>query len=68
MADDLKRVVDWKCHLIDGPDYCALWHTAEGWLLKARSSESFTGLCLVRRGCFGSFRSHALLSHEDLRT
>jgi len=34
MADDLKRVVVWKSLLIDGTDYCALWHTAEGWLLK----------------------------------
>jgi hypothetical protein len=34
MADDLKRAVAWKNLLIDGTDYCALWHTAEGWLLK----------------------------------
>ncbi len=34
MADDLKRVVVWKSLLINGTDYCALWHTAEGWLLK----------------------------------
>jgi uncharacterized protein len=34
MADDLKRVVVWKNLLIDGTDYCGLWHTAEGWLLK----------------------------------
>jgi uncharacterized protein len=34
MADDLKRVVAWKNLLINGADYCALWHTAEGWLLK----------------------------------
>ncbi len=34
MADDLKRVVAWKNLLINGTDYCALWHTAEGWLLK----------------------------------
>jgi hypothetical protein len=34
MADDLKRVVAWKSLLINGTDYCALWHTAEGWLLK----------------------------------
>jgi uncharacterized protein len=24
----------WKNLLINGTDYCALWHTAEGWLLK----------------------------------
>ncbi len=34
MADDLKRVVAWKSLLINGTDYCALWHTAEGWLLR----------------------------------
>jgi hypothetical protein len=34
MADDLKRVVVWKALLIDGRDYCGLWRTAEGWLLK----------------------------------
>jgi len=34
MEDDLKRTVVWKNLLIDGRDYCGLWHTAEGWLLK----------------------------------
>ena len=34
MADDLKRVVVWKNLLINGTDYCGLWHTAEGWLVK----------------------------------
>jgi uncharacterized protein len=34
MGDDLERVVAWKSLLINGTDYCALWHTAEGWLLK----------------------------------
>ena len=34
MADDLKRAVVWKNLLLDGRDYCALWHTAEGWLLR----------------------------------
>ncbi len=34
MVDDLKRVVVWKNLLFNGTDYCALWHTAEGWLLK----------------------------------
>jgi uncharacterized protein len=34
MADDLKRTVVWKSLLIDGRDYCGLWRTAEGWLLK----------------------------------
>jgi hypothetical protein len=33
-TDELQRVVVWKNLLIDGRDYCALWHTAEGWLLK----------------------------------
>jgi len=34
MADDLNRVVVWKNLLINGTEYCGLWHTAEGWLLK----------------------------------
>ena len=34
MTGDLKRVVVWKNLLLNGVDYCALWHTAEGWLLK----------------------------------
>lgn len=34
MADDLKRVVVWRNLLLNGEDYCALWHTAEGWLVK----------------------------------
>ncbi len=34
MSDDLKRTVVWKNLLLDGRDYCGLWHTAEGWLLK----------------------------------
>jgi uncharacterized protein len=34
MADELIRTVVWKSRLIDGADYCSLWHTAEGWLLK----------------------------------
>jgi uncharacterized protein len=34
MADELKRVVVWKNLLLDGTDYCALSHTADGWLLK----------------------------------
>jgi hypothetical protein len=34
MADDLKRVVVWRNLLLNGTDYCALWHTTEGWLVK----------------------------------
>ncbi len=34
MTDELKRAVVWKSLLIDGTDYCGLWHTAEGWMLK----------------------------------
>jgi hypothetical protein len=32
MSGQLERVVAWKNLLISGTDYCALWHTAEGWL------------------------------------
>jgi hypothetical protein len=41
MADDLKRVVAWKSLLINGTDYCALWHTAEGWLLRPIYAATF---------------------------
>jgi uncharacterized protein len=34
MADELKRAVVWQNLLLDGRDYCGLWHTTEGWLLK----------------------------------
>ena len=34
MTGDLKRVVVWKNLLLNGVDYCGLWRTAEGWLLK----------------------------------
>jgi len=34
VADELKRAVVWKNLLLDGRDYCGLWHTAEGWLLR----------------------------------
>ena len=34
MADSLERVVVWKSLLINGTDHCAVWHTAEGWLLR----------------------------------
>ena len=34
MVDDLKRVVVWRNLLLNGTDYCGLWRTVEGWLLK----------------------------------
>jgi len=34
MVDDLKRAVVWKNLLLNGTDYCAFSHTADGWLLK----------------------------------
>jgi hypothetical protein len=34
MPDDLKCTVAWKSLSGNGTEYCALWHTAEGWLLK----------------------------------
>jgi uncharacterized protein len=34
MPDDLKRAIVWRNLLLDGTDYCTLWHTADGWLLK----------------------------------
>ncbi|MBV8051476.1 MAG: putative glycolipid-binding domain-containing protein [Acidobacteriaceae bacterium] len=34
MTDGLIRVVVWRNLLLKGTDYCALWRTKEGWLLK----------------------------------
>jgi uncharacterized protein len=38
MPDHLERVVAWKSLLINGTEYCALWHTDEGWLLKGTAA------------------------------
>jgi hypothetical protein len=40
MVDEFKRVVVWKNLLLNGRDYCCLWHTAEGWLLKGHRRRS----------------------------
>jgi uncharacterized protein len=34
MTDDFKRAVIWKNLVLTGTDYCSLWHTPEGWLMK----------------------------------
>lgn len=34
MSDELMHAVVWKNLLLDGRDYCSLWRTAEGWMLK----------------------------------
>jgi uncharacterized protein len=34
MADDLVCSVVWKNLLLNGVDYCALWQTAKGWVLR----------------------------------
>lgn len=34
MADELERVVVWKNLPLDGRDYCGLWRTGDGWVLK----------------------------------
>ena len=31
---ELRRAVTWKSLLINGTEYCSLWHSIEGWLLK----------------------------------
>jgi uncharacterized protein len=54
MADDLKRVVAWKNLPINGRDYCALWHTAEGWLLKG----TVVGVLKDRRPMLASYEIH----------
>jgi hypothetical protein len=54
MADDLKRVVVWKSLLIDGRDYCGLWRTAEGWLLKGTAD----GVLKDQRPMLASYEVH----------
>jgi hypothetical protein len=54
LADDLKRVVVWKNLLLDGRDYCALWHTADGWLLKG----TVVGLLEDRSPALANYEIH----------
>jgi hypothetical protein len=54
MADDLKRAVVWNNLLIDGRDYCGLWHTAEGWLLKG----TVVGVLKDQRPILASYEIH----------
>lgn len=54
MADDLKRVVVWRNLLLKGTDYCALWHTAEGWLLKG----TVVGRLQDRRPMLANYEIH----------
>ena len=63
LANELKRVVVWKSLLIDGRDYCALWHTAEGWLLKG----TVAGVLKDQRPMLASYEIHCdenWLSHR----
>jgi len=54
MSDDLKRAVVWKNLLLNGADYCALWHTAEGWLLKG----SLVGILEDHRPVLANYEVH----------
>jgi len=54
MADDLKRAVAWKSLLLNGTDYCALWHTAEGWLLKG----TVVGVLQEQRPMLANYEIH----------
>ena len=54
MADDLKRAVVWNNLLIDGRDYCGLWRTAEGWLLKG----TVVGVLKDQRPMLASYEIH----------
>ena len=54
MADDPKRVVVWNNLLIDGRDYCGLWHTAEGRLLKG----TVVGVLKDQRPLLASYEIH----------
>jgi len=54
MQDDLKRVVVWKNLVLNGTDYCALWHTPEGWLLKG----TVLGVLEDRRPILATYEVH----------
>jgi|SRR5580658_1248938 hypothetical protein len=43
MAVDRMRAVVWKNLLLNGTDYCALWRTPEGWLLKGTAISALKG-------------------------
>jgi len=54
MQNDLKRVVVWKNLLLNGTDYCTLWHTPEGWLLKG----TVLGVLEDRRPILATYEVH----------
>jgi uncharacterized protein len=54
MADEWKRAVVWKNLLIPGTDYCSLWHTPEGWLLKG----TVTGAINEQTPMLGNYAIH----------
>jgi len=54
MVDEFKRVVVWKNLLLNGRDYCCLWHTAEGWLLKG----TVVGVLKDQRPMLASYEIH----------
>jgi uncharacterized protein len=54
MADTLKRAVAWKNLLLDGTDYCALWQTTEGWMLKG----TVTGVLKDQRPVVANYEIH----------
>ena len=54
MVDEFKRAVVWKNLLLNGRDYCCLWHTAEGWLLKG----TVVGVLKDQRPMLASYEIH----------
>jgi uncharacterized protein len=54
MTDDFKRAIVWKNLILNGTDYCSLWHTAEGWLLKG----TVTGVLQGERPILASYEIH----------
>lgn len=54
MADEFKRAVVWKNLLLNGTDYCALWRTAEGWLLKG----TMAGVIKDQRPILAAYEVH----------
>jgi len=54
MADDSVRVVAWENLRLNGTEYCALWHSAEDWLLKG----TVVGVLEDHRPMLASYEIH----------
>jgi uncharacterized protein len=70
MTGNLERVVVWKNLLLNGTDYCALWHTPEGWLLKGTVlrvlEDRIPVLATYEVHCDGSWHTHRVVVQRTI--